>query len=119
MSTGGLRILDCACGIGTQTLGLAGRGHMLTGVDLSAAAIARAHSEAQQRGLSIRFAVGDMRDLSALEESNFDVSLLLTMPFHTFSASGTSRVLCSRSAASFDAADCFWPQFQTFSGSTM
>jgi 2-polyprenyl-3-methyl-5-hydroxy-6-metoxy-1,4-benzoquinol methylase len=75
MSKSVLRILDCACGIGTQSLALAERGHTLTGVDLSAAAIARAQIEAQQRGLSIRFTVADMRDLSALEESNFNVVL--------------------------------------------
>src|SRR4051794_29236850 len=70
-----LRILDCACGIGTQSLGLAARGHQLTGLDLSATAITRAEREAQQRGLSIRFTVADMRDLSALPESDFDLVL--------------------------------------------
>lgn len=74
MSISALRILDCACGIGTQSLALAERGHTLTGVDLSAAAIARAQTEAQQRRLSIRFTVADMRDLTTLPESNFDVA---------------------------------------------
>ena len=36
-----LRILDCACGIGTQALGLASRGHFVVATDLSAAAVAR------------------------------------------------------------------------------
>jgi SAM-dependent methyltransferase len=75
LPTGQLRILDCACGIGTQALGLAGRGHLLLGSDLSAAAIARARREAQQRNLAIRFEVADMRNLSALPESGFDVVL--------------------------------------------
>ena len=52
--TGALRILDCACGIGTQSLGLAQRGHALAGVDPSEAAIARARREAKQRNPSIR-----------------------------------------------------------------
>lgn len=68
-----LRILDCACGIGTQTLGLASRGHLLTGSDLSEAAIARAGREAERRRLSIRYEVADMRDLSTIAESDFDV----------------------------------------------
>lgn len=68
-----LRILDCACGIGTQTLGLAQRGHALVGADLSEAAIRRARSEAKQRGLSIEFAVADMCELSALTHGDFDV----------------------------------------------
>jgi SAM-dependent methyltransferase len=71
VSISALRILDSACGIGTQSLALAERGHTLTGVDLSAAAIARAQTEAQQRRLSIRFTVADMRDLTTLPESNF------------------------------------------------
>jgi glycine/sarcosine N-methyltransferase len=72
---GQLRMLDCACGIGTQALGLAERGHALVGTDISAAAIARARREAQQRSLSIQFEVADMRDLSDVPESGFDVVL--------------------------------------------
>lgn len=70
-----LRILDCACGIGTQSLGLALRGHALLGVDLSEGAIRRARREAQQWGLSIQFEVADMRALSSLPQAGFDVVL--------------------------------------------
>lgn len=69
---GPLRILDCACGIGTQALGLAGRGHTVTGADLSGAAIARARREARERGLAIQFVAADMRELSTVAESDFD-----------------------------------------------
>src|SRR2546421_10233638 len=72
---GRLRILDCACGIGTQTLGLAQRGHALVGVDLSEAAVSRARREAEARSLSIQFEVADMRDLSSLSATEFDVVL--------------------------------------------
>jgi SAM-dependent methyltransferase len=75
MPTGGLRILDCACGIGTQTLGLAQRGHALVGVDLSETSIRRARREAEQRSLSIQFEVADMRDLSFLPATEFDLAL--------------------------------------------
>jgi SAM-dependent methyltransferase len=75
MPAGRLRILDCACGIGTQSLALAGRGHIVTGTDLSPAAVARARREAADRGLSIQFEAADMRDLSKLSESGFDVVL--------------------------------------------
>jgi SAM-dependent methyltransferase len=71
--TGSLRILDCACGIGTQAIGLAQRGHALVGTDLSGAAIVRAKGEAQQRNLSIQFQVADVRDLSPLPETGFDL----------------------------------------------
>jgi SAM-dependent methyltransferase len=72
---GPLRILDCACGIGTQSLGLAERGHIVVGTDFSAAAIARARRESQARNLSIQFEVADMRDLSKVSDSGFDVVL--------------------------------------------
>ncbi len=75
LPAGKLRILDCACGIGTQALGLAGRGHVLVGSDLSGGAIARAKREAQARRLAIDFRVADMRDLSAVPESDFDAVL--------------------------------------------
>lgn len=72
---GAPRVLDCACGIGTQTLGLALRGHDLVGSDLSNAAVARAQREARSRGLEVLFHVADMRDLSALPAQDFDVVL--------------------------------------------
>jgi glycine/sarcosine N-methyltransferase len=46
-------ILDAACGIGTQAIGLALRGHHISGSDLSDAAIARARLEATARSLDI------------------------------------------------------------------
>ncbi|MGK5632632.1 class I SAM-dependent methyltransferase [Streptomyces sp. URMC 123] len=56
-------VLDCACGIGTQALGLAAAGHRVTGTDLSPVAVARAAREAAARGLSLRTAAADMRRL--------------------------------------------------------
>jgi glycine/sarcosine N-methyltransferase len=68
-----LRILDCACGIGTQSLGLAALGHSLVGCDLSPAAVARAAREARQRGLNIDFRVSDMTNLKEISGIGFDV----------------------------------------------
>jgi ubiquinone/menaquinone biosynthesis C-methylase UbiE len=68
-------VLDCACGIGTQTIGLAQRGHILVGSDLSGSAVARAIGEACTRDLDIRFHVADMRDLRSIPESGFDAVL--------------------------------------------
>jgi SAM-dependent methyltransferase len=70
---GKLRILDVACGIGTQTLGLAGLGHAVTASDLSPAAIERARVEAAKRGLAIDFSVADMRVLPARFREQFDL----------------------------------------------
>lgn len=69
-------VLDCACGIGTQTIGLAQRGHVLVGSDLSGAAVARAQTEAQLRNLDVTFHVADMRKLSTVPETGFDVVLI-------------------------------------------
>jgi SAM-dependent methyltransferase len=74
------RVLDCACGIGTQAIGLAQRGHSVSGSDLSARAIDRARAEAQKRNLPIDFHVADLRQLSAFpegsSENKFDAILV-------------------------------------------
>lgn len=70
------RVLDCACGIGTQALGLTQRGHLLVGSDLSQRAVDRARKEAQQRAVNIPFYVADMRDLGTVVEGDFDVVLV-------------------------------------------
>src|SRR5574339_183594 len=56
-------ILDAACGIGTQTIGLAQKGYQLTASDISAGELERARSEAANRKLTIDFHVADMRSL--------------------------------------------------------
>jgi glycine/sarcosine N-methyltransferase len=68
-------LLDCACGIGTQVLGLAALGYRVTGSDLSARAIERAKREAGRRKLAISFEVADMRALEASIAGRFDVVL--------------------------------------------
>lgn len=72
-SSPGLRVLDCACGIGTQSLGLAKLGYHVTGSDLSARAIRRARAEAAARGLNVPFYVTDVRQLDELPLGRFDV----------------------------------------------
>lgn len=69
------RVLDCACGIGTQTLGLSMRGHYLVASDLSRASIARAEKESALRNLNIQFYVADMLNLSSIHGDGFDVVL--------------------------------------------
>lgn len=67
-----IRVLDCACGIGTQSLGLAMRGFDVEGCDISSKAVERARSEAWKRGLTVSFSVANMLQLSAIASSSFD-----------------------------------------------
>ena len=66
------RVLDCACGIGTQALGLAARGYDVTGTDISGGALARARREAGMRALNLDLAVSDMRALDGAVTGTFD-----------------------------------------------
>ena len=74
LGPGRQRVWDCACGIGTQALGLASRGHRVLGTDLSPAAAARAAREADARGLTLHTAAGDMRR-PPVAAGAFDVAL--------------------------------------------
>jgi SAM-dependent methyltransferase len=69
----GCQILDVSCGIGTQAIGLAQRGFVVTASDLAPGAIARAKAEAQGRGVQIAFSVCDMRAAHAHHRRQFDV----------------------------------------------
>src|SRR5262245_39752155 len=67
----GSAILDAACGIGTQALGLAQLGYNVTASDLSPGAVARARVEAAARGLTIDFSLADLRRLSSAFDRQF------------------------------------------------
>ena len=71
----GARILDAACGIGTQTLPLAARGFRLVARDLSPAAVARLQREASARRLLVDAAVANMRQVGSSLVGSFDVVL--------------------------------------------
>ncbi len=59
----GQRVLDCPCGVGRITLGLARLGLKMTGVDLTAPYVAKARRRAKREGLDIRFHRRDMREI--------------------------------------------------------
>jgi SAM-dependent methyltransferase len=86
-----LRILDCACGIGTQALGFAALGHRVVASDLSRAAVNRARDEAQRRSLNICFHVSDMTSLKEVPESGFDAVTVLDNALPHLSASQLRR----------------------------
>jgi SAM-dependent methyltransferase len=66
-------ILDVACGIGTQALGLAQLGYQVTGSDLSDGEIARAHQEATKRGVHLSLSVADMQQAFDHHQQEFDL----------------------------------------------
>jgi glycine/sarcosine N-methyltransferase len=68
-------VLDCACGIGTQAIGLATRGYTVSATDLSPAAVERAAKEAEFFGASLTFDVADFRALDTKMMDTFDVVL--------------------------------------------
>ncbi len=87
-----IKILDCACGIGTQVLGLAKRGFLVTGSDVSPGAISRARLETATRGLNCALYVADMRDLSHVPGTGFDAVICMdnALP-HLFSEGDLAR----------------------------
>jgi SAM-dependent methyltransferase len=61
-------VLDCACGIGTQAIGLARRGYRVVGSDVSELALERAEVEAACHGVKLELVHADFRDLSSVEQ---------------------------------------------------
>lgn len=72
---GARSVLDVACGIGTQTLGLAARGYDVTSSDISAGALRRAQAESARHGLMVKFSIADMRVAHEHHRRAFDVVL--------------------------------------------
>jgi len=69
------RVLDCACGIGTQLIGLARAGYTMTGSDLSPDAIARARRELSAAGVDGELVVADMRGADAVVGGGFAAAI--------------------------------------------
>jgi SAM-dependent methyltransferase len=63
------RVLDVGCGTGEHALMAAALGHPATGIDAAPTAISLARRKAAQRGLVVRFVVGDALDLALLRET--------------------------------------------------
>lgn len=81
-----MTILDCACGIGTQALGLATAGFCVTGSDLSPRAIERARVEASARSLDLRLHVADMLHLDVVPGTGFDAVICMDNALPHFSS---------------------------------
>lgn len=73
----GARLLDCACGIGTQAIGLAALGYSVAASDLSEGALNEAKRRAAENGVELRFERADFRALEAVFPEPFDLVIAM------------------------------------------
>ncbi|MBR5217559.1 MAG: class I SAM-dependent methyltransferase [Oscillospiraceae bacterium] len=70
-------VLDCACGIGTQAIGLAALGYRVTASDISEGELLEARMRTAQRGVSIDFARADFCALGDTFTQPFDIIIAM------------------------------------------
>ena len=70
-------VLDCACGIGTQAIGLAALGYPVTASDISGGELAEAKQRAERNHVSISFEHADFRALSDVFSQQFDIVICM------------------------------------------
>lgn len=71
------RILDCACGIGTQAIGLAALGYCVTGSDISEGELAEAKKRAAAQQVTLRFEKANFCALSDTFSETFDIVIAM------------------------------------------
>ena len=70
-------VLDCACGIGTQAIGLAALGYAVTASDISDGELAQAKVRAADNHVGIRFEHADFCALSETFAEQFDIVICM------------------------------------------
>ena len=70
-------VLDCACGIGTQAIGLAAFGYNVTGSDISTGELAEAKKRAAAQQVSVRFEQANFCALSDTFGETFDIVIAM------------------------------------------
>lgn len=71
------RILDCACGIGTQAIGLAALGYHVTASDFSEGALTEAKKRAAQHQVPLRLEKADFCALSEVFSEAFNIVIAM------------------------------------------
>lgn len=89
-------ILDCACGIGTQAIGLAALGYDVTASDISAGEIAEAKKRAEENKVALCLKQADFCSLSDSFSEKFDIVIAMdnALP-HMLSRSSLEKALKS------------------------
>ena len=89
-------ILDCACGIGTQAIGLACLGYNVTASDISDGEIAQAKTRASDANVKIHFENADFCALSETFAQQFDIVIAMdnALP-HMLSSADLARAIKS------------------------
>jgi SAM-dependent methyltransferase len=87
----GDRVLDVPCGSGRHTLELARRGYRVTGLDVSAEAVAHARAVAAAERLEVDLRLGDMRNLPT--DVRVDAALCMGNSFGYLDHAGTQKFL--------------------------
>lgn len=93
----GARVLDAPCGSGRHVLELAARGYRVTGVDISAEAIAHARRAADAAGAEVELRRADVRDVP--RDGSFDVAVCLGNSVGYLDTAGTRAQLAALAAA--------------------
>lgn len=76
------KLLDCACGIGTQAIGLALLGYNITASDISSGELEEAKKRATKNHVEVRFEQADFCSWQIPFQSRLTSSSQWTMPCH-------------------------------------
>jgi len=87
------RVVDVACGTGSQAMAIARKAIHVTGIDLSEEMISTARRAAHKRGvINVQFELRDASNLSAYENNEFDIAIT-SMAVHQFESSLAITIL--------------------------
>ena len=93
------KILDCACGIGTQAVGIAALGYDVTGSDISRAELEEARQRAEKNNVDIRFEYADFCALGDSFSEQFDIIIAMDNPLpHMLSGEALEAAVSSITA---------------------
>ncbi len=70
-------ILDCACGIGTQAIGLAKLGYNVTASDISESELKEAQKRSEENGVKLRLRYADFCKLSEFFSEKFQIIIAM------------------------------------------